>query len=342
MTSRLPALARLVPGLAICLAVTALAFLVAGIQRAASGQVLVEPLVVALLLGVIAGNLVPARTAIAPGTAFAARGLLEAAIVVLGLTLDAGQVLAAGAGLLALIGIAVGVALAAGYAIGRAVGLAPRLAFLVAAGNAICGNSAIAAIAPVIGASRQQVATAIALTAVLGVAMVLALPLLVPVIGLDHYRYGVVAGMSVYSVPQVVAASFPVSQLAGQVATLVKLVRVVLLGPLVVVAAIVAGRRAAPTARRDRAWTGYVPWFVVGFALLAVLRNAGLVPGPIVDGARDVTGLLMTISMAGLGYGVRLADVRAAGPRVTVAVLGSLACIVAVTLGLLVVLGVST
>lgn len=333
------ALTRLAPGLGACLAFTAIALLAGAAQQAALGHVLVEPLVVALLLGVVAGNLARAD-ALEPGTSFAARQLLEVAVVLLGLTLDAARVLAAGIGLLALIVAGVTVALAAGYAIGRLLGLAPRLAILVAVGNAICGNSAIVAVAPVIGAARQEVATAIALTAVVGVAMVLGLPFLLPVIGLDHYGYGVLAGMSVYSVPQVVAASFPVSQLAGQVATLVKLIRVLLLGPVVVLFSIGARRVAAADATTRR-WTSYLPWFVAGFVLLAAVRSIGLVPDSVVEGTRGPTTLLMTISMAGLGYGVRLAGVRTVGPRVGLAVLGSLACIVAVTLGLLGLLGIS-
>lgn len=332
------ALARLAPGLGVCLLLTAVALLAGAAQQATLDQLLVEPLVLALLLGIAAGNL--GRTdALVAGTSFAARQLLEVAIVLLGLTLDAGRVLAAGLSLVALIVAGVAVALGAGYAVGRALGLAPRLAILVAVGNAICGNSAIVAVAPIIGAARQDVAAAIALTAVAGVAMVLGLPLLLLAIGLDHYQLGVVAGMSVYSVPQVVAASFPVSLLAGQVATLVKLIRVLLLGPVVVLFSIGARRMAAPEAAVRR-WTSYLPWFVVGFVLLAAVRTIGPVPESVIGGAREATTLLMTISMAGLGYGVRLADVRSVGPRVGLAVVASLACIVVVTLALMVLLGI--
>ena len=107
-------------------------------------------------------------------------------------------------------------ALAAGYGIGRALGLNPRLATLIACGNAICGNSAIAAVAPVIGADQEDVASSIAFTAVLGVIVVLTLPLLVPLLGLDDFQYGALAGMTVYAVPQVLAATFPVGRLAAR------------------------------------------------------------------------------------------------------------------------------
>ena len=88
------------------------------------------------------------------------------------------------------------------------------MAILVACGNAICGNSAIAAVAPVIGADSKDVAAVIAFTAVLGVLMVLGLPLFVPLAGLSRHQYGVLAGLTVYAVPQVLAATVPVGRSA--------------------------------------------------------------------------------------------------------------------------------
>ena len=87
--------------------------------------------------------------------------------------------------------------------------------------------------APVIGADGDDVASSIAFTAVLGVVMVLGLPLLVPVLQLSLTQYGVLAGLTVYAVPQVLAATLPIGALSNQVGTVVKLVRVLMLGPVV-------------------------------------------------------------------------------------------------------------
>jgi uncharacterized membrane protein YadS len=114
---------------------------------------------------------------------------------------------------------------------------------LVACGNAICGNSAIAAVAPVIGATAREVASAIAFTAVLGVVVVLVLPLLIPALGLSATQYGVLAGLTVYAVPQVLAATAPLGSLSMQTGTPVKLVRVLMLGPLVLLLSLRIGPR---------------------------------------------------------------------------------------------------
>ena len=233
------------------------------------------------------------------------------------------EILRAGPALLALIVGGVLASIVVSFSIGRTLSLGTRLALLVAVGNSICGNSAIAALAPAIDADRKDVASAIGLTAVIGVCLVLGLPLLIGPLQLSLYQYGVLAGMSVYAVPQVVAAAYPVSQLSGNVATLVKLTRVVLLGPVVLIVSALyrmSGGRPAAAARIG----SFVPWFVIGFFVLAVVRSSGVLPEGLSSSAQLLSRLLTIMAMAGLGLGVEIAAVRKVGARVGVAVVLSL------------------
>jgi uncharacterized integral membrane protein (TIGR00698 family) len=223
------------------------------------------------------------------------------------------------------------VALAAGYGIGRFAGLSPNLAVLVASGNAICGNSAIAAVAPVIGADREDVAASIALTAVFGVLVVLLLPLVMPIGGLTKEQYGVLAGLTVYSVPQVLAAAFAVSAISGQIATVVKLARVLMLGPIVMFFAVRAHRTSATTL----SWRTLVPWFVVGFVALAVARSMHVIPDDVATGAKSLASWLTIAAMAALGLSVDLRAVRAVGTSVIVAVSLSLVTLLVMALALI-------
>jgi uncharacterized integral membrane protein (TIGR00698 family) len=285
------------------------------------GQALIEPLVVALLLGVVLRNAIPALAdRLQPGANLAAKQVLEVGVAVLGASVFFPEILKAGPALLALVVIGVSAGIGVSFLIGRALGLEPKLAVLVAVGNSICGNSAIAAVAPVIRADKRQVASAIGLTAVIGVCLVLGLPLLIAPLGLSNYQYGVLAGMSVYAVPQVLAAAFPVSQLSGEVATLVKLCRVLLLGPVVVAMGLLFRGGAA-----KRSIKNYLPWFVIGFSGLAVLRSVGIVPDDLSARAADLSRLLTLLAMGGLGYGVELIGLKKVGPVVAVAVFASLA-----------------
>jgi uncharacterized integral membrane protein (TIGR00698 family) len=254
-------------------------------------------------------------------------------------------VLAAGPSLLAGIAAVVALAIAASYGIGRALGLSRRMAMLVACGNSICGNSAIAAVAPVIGANGRDIAAAIAFTAVLGVLVVLALPLLVPAIGLTATQYGVLAGLTVYAVPQVLAATAPIGALSVQLGTLVKLVRVLMLGPVIMALSLWTGRHEAAAnttaGTRRPPLARLVPWFILGFLALATLRSLGLVPQAALGPLTVVANLLTVVSMAALGLGVDLRVLRRVGGRVTAAVTLSLLALIVISLGLIRWLGIA-
>ena len=308
-------------------------------QSAWLGRAVVEPLVLAIIVGMVVRSVDGMSAASEPGVRFVAKDVLEVAVFLLGATLDAPKLFASGPILALAIVIAVIVALVVGFGIGRAAGLPSRLALLVSCGNAICGNSAIAAVAPVIGADREDVAASIALTAVLGVTVVLTLPLLARPLGYSHYQYGVLAGLTVYAVPQVLAAAYAVSVVSGQVATVVKLARVLMLGPVVVFLSL-RGRRRADASRRPERAVSLIPWFVVGFVLLAIVRSLGWLPEPAVSTARVSAQWLTIAAMAALGLSVDFASVKRVGARVAVAAVGSLLALLVTVMVLISALGI--
>lgn len=175
-------LSRLLPGVLLCILVTAVATLLQVLEVRLAGEPYLEALVLAILLGVAIRTAWEPGPRWHPGVAFSAKTLLEIAVVLLGASVSARTVLALGPELLVGIALVVAVAIATSYGVSRAFGLPQRMAILVACGNSICGNSAIAAVAPVIGADGDDIASSIAFTAVLGVVVVLLLPLLVPVL----------------------------------------------------------------------------------------------------------------------------------------------------------------
>lgn len=323
------------PGLALAIALAWVSVGIAAIETQWLGYTVLDALVIAILGGMLLRAALPASEWMEPGIDFAAKELLEVAIVLLGASVDLPALVRAGPALIAGILILVGVGLTASYGIGRALRLPHPLALLIACGNAICGNSAIAAVAPVIRAERAHVASAIAFTAVLGVVAVLGLPMLIGPLGLGDTQYGVLAGLTVYAVPQVIAAAFPVSVAAGQMATLVKLARVLLLGPVVVVLALLhrrgAGRDGETGARPAFQLTQFVPGFIVGFIALGVVRSLGLFPEVALGPTQRVSHTLTLVAMAGLGLGVDLRSLRRVGPKVALAT----------TLSLLVMVGIA-
>lgn len=329
---------ELAPGIALCVAVTLVSIGLQHLEEGAFEHPYIEALVIAILLGMAI------RTAWTPsplwrsGIAFSAKQLLEVAVMLLGASISFAAILASGPVLLAAIVATVVVTIAASFAISRLLGLAMRISILIACGNAICGNSAIAAVAPVIGASSDDVASSISFTAILGVLMVLGLPLLIPLLDLGAGQYGILAGLTVYAVPQVLAATVPAGLAATQIGTLVKLVRVLMLGPVVVGLSLLAPRLsdAAPQAA-PRRFDPFklVPWFILGFLVLAACRSLGLVPDLVVGPITRVAGLLTVVSMAALGLGVDVRVIGRVGGRVTAAVTLSLVLLLLISLGLI-------
>jgi uncharacterized integral membrane protein (TIGR00698 family) len=322
-------LRRLLPGVLLCIAITGAAILLQSAEERLFGQAYLEALVLAILIGVAVRTAWIPEPRFIPGIAFSAKFLLECAVVMLGASVSIATVLALGSFLLVGIASVVAMALGITFAISRAIRLPVRMAILIACGNSICGNSAIAAAAPAIGADGDEIAASISFTAVLGVVVVLTLPLLVPVLRLSLTQYGVLAGLTVYAVPQVLAATLPIGALSNQVGTIVKLVRVLMLGPVVLGLSLLArelrAERTGVHAGKSRlAWREAVPWFIIGFLIVLIVRSLGLVPQVALPPITHVAAVLTTIAMAALGLGVDIRVVAKSGPRVILAVTASL------------------
>jgi len=333
---------RLLPGVLLCVAITLAAIALERIEVFFVGQPYLEALVLAILLGVAV------RTAWTPGSSwnqginFSAKFVLEFAIVLLGASASISMIAALGS--LVILGIACIVALAIGtsYFISRFLGLPQRMCILIACGNSICGNSAIAAVAPVIGADADDIVSSISFTAVLGVLVVLGLPFLVPILQLSLTQYGVLAGLTVYAVPQVLAATLPIGALSNQVGTVIKLVRVLMLGPVVLGLSLLANRVKPAHDRLDRRkprFSELVPWFIIGFLVVLTVRSVGLIPQSVVPAITRVAALLTTIAMAALGLGVDIRVVARSGARVTLAVTVSLIVLGVMSYGLIRLMG---
>jgi uncharacterized integral membrane protein (TIGR00698 family) len=341
LTAAPAGLIAVVPGLLLCIVITALASIAQVYEEAAFGHAYIEALVIAILLGIALRSVWQPRDVWRAGISFSAKTLLEIAVVLLGASISLGAIVASGPALLAGIVATVIAALGASYATSRALGLPRRVSILIACGNSICGNSAIAAVAPVIGADSDDVASSIAFTAILGVVVVLGLPLFIPLLALTETQYGVLAGLTVYAVPQVLAATLPISAVSAQLGTLVKLVRVLMLGPVVVLLSLFRSRLNVSGPARRPGLMYLVPWFIIGFLVLATARSLGLIPASLLPLLGISAKTLTVISMAALGLGVDVRVVGRVGGRVTVAVVISLMVIIIISLVLIRSLGIA-
>lgn len=325
----------ILPGLALCLAVAASGLALEHVEVLLIGARPLESLVFAILIGVTLRSGIRLPAPFDAGITFSAHFVLECAIVLLGASISLEAISAAGPLLVAAIASVVLLSIAVSFTIGRLFGLSPKLAFLVAFGNSICGNSAIAASAPVVGADPEDVAASIAFTAVLGVAAVLFMPLLSIALNLSAVQYGVFAGLTVYAVPQVLAATAPIGVVSLQTGTLVKLIRVLMLGPLLFVVGLVRGASGQRISLRHM-----LPWFIVGFAIMVMLRSAGILGEPLLARLSSLSTVCTTVAMAGLGLSVDIRSLRKSGGRVVLAAFASLMALCGISMTMILAVGI--
>lgn len=308
----------------------------AGVRRPVSAAML------AMFAGALAGTLIPLGKRVLEGAKHAARGVIPWAIVLTGATLSFANARAVGLRACLVIVTTMTTAMAVAWVMGKMLGIFPRTSVLIGAGTAICGNSAIVAVAPLIDAEDRDVMLSMGAINVLGLVLMFLSPLMGAWIGFSDAGYGVWAGSTLHAVPQAVAAGFAFSEGAGGMATLVKLVRVALLAPLLVALAFAYARtrKGGVTVHYGR----LVPPFLWGFLGLFLLNSLGFLP--VLEFARGTSvnladllanagEILLTLAMAAMGLEVNLRIFAKVGGGALVAGAVASACACAISWALI-------
>ncbi|MER7703025.1 putative sulfate exporter family transporter [Kitasatospora sp. NPDC097605] len=289
----------------------------------------VPRLTAAVVLGVAAAHLPGLRPVVRgvarPGLSTAGKRLMRVGIVLLGLKLSLGDVLGLGWATVAMVLAVVAATFAGTLWLGRRLGLPGDQPLLVATGYSICGASAIGAVSQAAGSDEEDVAASVALVTLCGTLAIAVLPLLQHPLGLDASGFGRWVGASVHDVGQVVATAQSGGAGALREAVLVKLMRVVLLAPLVAGVAVAArrSRRRADTAEAPGKRPPLVPLFVAGFLAMIALRTTGVLPERALSLAGDAQELLLAAALFGLGSAVHLPTMVRTGGRIALLGLGS-------------------
>ena len=313
--------------------------LVASLAARLPGLATLGPLGIAMLLGVVWRTTAGLGSTLLPGTTFAARTLLRVGVVLLGVRLDFALLLRAGPRVLLLDLLVVVIGTLAMERFGKLLGLGRGVRLGLALGSCICGAAAIAAAAPIIRATDDDVSVSVGIVSLLGTVGVVGFAVLAPLLGLSVQRYGLMTGATLHEVAQVLAAGAAHGGRALDLATITKLTRVALLAPtLLVVGAVLRRRDIAGAAGPDRPVRRppLLPGFLIGFLVLGALRSVGMVPAPMVPLLQTGSTVLMTAAMAGIGLAVDLRVVRRIGaPAVALAVAGFALTLSIATLGTL-------
>lgn len=268
----------------------------------------------ALLIG-MAFNFLAIEGPCVPGIAFAARNVLRAGVVLLGARITFTQISALGTEAMLSVAGLIALTIATGFVAARLFGRQWRFALLTGGSVAICGASAALAIAAVIPhndkTERNTLFTVVAVTTLSTIAMVI-YPVLFRSLGLTELQAGFLIGATVHDVAQVVGAGYSISDAAGEVATIVKLLRVALL-PVVLILIIAALRFAPSSAEREGKPRPGIPAFVIGFAVLVAINSFGLIPEQVALSISEVSRWMLVTAIAALGAKTSLKAMAAVG-----------------------------
>lgn len=322
------------PGLFLAVALAGTSYWLATLP----GLQVVGSLTVALLLGLALRATMGLPGVLVEGNRFAAKTVLRLGIVLMGARLDFGLVARAGPKILLLdvAVIVVGIVGIAGVA--RRFAVPSKLATLLAVGTAVCGASAVVAASSVTRANEEDTTLAVGLAGILGTVGVLFFVFVGPMLGFNSMQLAVLSGSTLHEVAQVMAAAFSWGTEAGDLGTLVKLTRVVLLAPALIVLGLVSGAGG----RMKYSWKEPpIPWFVVGFLVLGALGTTGLISPEVRAGLSSTSVFLMVTAMAAMGLATPFQLIRRAGMKVIYAGLLGFAGLTLMAAGLIVVLQIA-
>ena len=300
-------------GLAICFAVAAVASLV---EELIPGGLLGAS-IIALFMGTIINSFFhPAW--LKPALKFTSKKILKVAIVLLGASLSINTIMSVGKMTFFVMIFTFAMCFGAGFFIRKLFGLNWKLSNLISAGTGICGGSAVAAIAPVIDADDKDIAFAMSSTFLFDMVMIALYPLMGRALGLTDIAYGIWAGTSVNDTASVVASGYAFSEIAGDLATMVKLTRTIAIIPTVLVFAYIGTRlkqkelKAAGQGKKVNL-VKIIPWFIGGFLLLAILNSVGFIPAAASRAMKSTSKFLMVTALAAIGLGTSIFDFKKAG-----------------------------
>lgn len=284
--------------------------------------------ILAIVMGMTVASFVRLPKWLTVGCRWAASWFIPVAIVCLGVRVDFAYLVTAGPGLIAVVVGLMAFAIGICYVLGKCFGLSLKSSYLLGIGTAVCGGSAILAVAPVCGANDDDVVFSVWAVNLIGLlAMFTCVGVLYCFPELSAEIYGAWAGASIHAVPQVVAAGASHGELAAAMATMVKLMRVSMLAPVVILSALWFAKRSQGEKKAPKPFHKYIPWFVWGFVGVAVLASFGWIPNlqfasgggeQLVEtehGLATISKYLLAVAMAAIGLQVNVKSMLKSGGK---------------------------
>lgn len=301
-------------GTLVVILLSGLAYLVAEIQVVK--HLSISPLIIGIVLGMVYANTISRfmPKTLAPGITFCSKRILRLAIILYGFRLTLQHVVAIGWSAVAIDLIVVSVVILVGVLLGKLLKMDKEITLLTSIGSAICGAAAVLGAESVLANKPYKTAVAVSTVVIFGtIAMFLYPALYYLDIGLTDNQWGVYVGATVHEVAHVVGAGKAISESVGATAIIVKMIRVILLAPVLLILSLFVTKSNTSSSKLGMIKNLKIPWFAIWFIVVILFNSLSLLPTTVVDSINTADTFLLTMAMTALGMGTTFSQFKAAG-----------------------------
>lgn len=278
---------------------------------------LVGSVLIALLLGMLLNPLISKKEGFDEGITWTSKYILRIGIILAGISLSINQVIEAGKYALILLLFTFLTAFSVGYICKRVFKIDWKLSSLLSVSTAICGGTAVATVGPVIKAEKHHIAYAISATFIFDLLTVILFPWLGVLFGMTDTTFGLWVGTSVNDTSSVVAAGYAFSEVAGSIATIVKLTRTLFIVPIVLIFSWIylrSEKTSNQTVEKESINIKKIfPWFILGFMFFVGVRSINILPVSTISLMEDYSKFFMTMALAAIGLKTSFNEVKGLG-----------------------------
>lgn len=275
--------------------------------------------VFSILIGMIITLILAKKEPFLPGINYTSKKILQAAVVFLGFGMNLTEILAKGKQSLPIIISTISTSLIIAFILYKALKLKTNNAILVGVGSSICGGSAIAATAPVISASDEEVAQSISVIFLFNVLAALIFPTLGGVLGLSNEGFGLFAGTAINDTSSVTAAATAWDGIHGshtlEAAAIVKMTRTLAIIPITLALAIYRGKKEKTSGGSSFSLRKSFPFFVLFFVLASVVTTVFQLPAGVTAPLKELSKFLIVMAMAAIGLNTNIVKLVKTGGK---------------------------
>ena len=279
-----------------------------------SNYILIGSIAISMIIGIIYNNTLKISPFFKPGIEFGEKKILNFAIILMGAQLNFKLLEIFSWKVFLLITGLVLSSIIISLILGKIFNLSSGISLLIGVGNGICGSSAIAGVSSILKSKKEDIGLSISAINIVGALGVFLVPAIIFVCQIDSiFSKGMIVGGTIQAVGQVTAAGFIMGDEVGKLATIIKMIRILMLGPIMIVLAVMFNKNSA---RKGIENIFSIPFFIIGFILMSLLTNINLFSAELIEFFIMISKYALIISMAAIGLKVSVSSIFNKGAKV--------------------------